>query len=58
MTERQDNTITGAAGAVDAGPTPERLGRLLIFIVAYNAERTIEDVLRRIPTDLAARYEV
>ena len=41
MTERQDNTITGAAGAVDAGPTPERLGRLLIFIVAYNAERTI-----------------
>src|SRR5262245_39375223 len=27
--------------------------RVLIFIVAYNAERTIEAVLRRIPTELA-----
>ena len=51
----------------DAGttPTPEpsaqaacRAGRLLIFIVAYNAERTIEDVLRRIPIALAEQYEV
>ncbi len=58
MTALQDNTAFTGAAAVGAGPTPERLGRLLIFIVAYNAERTIEDVLRRIPTDLAARYEV
>ena len=28
--------------------------RLLIFIVAYNAERTIKGVLRRIPSSLAA----
>jgi glycosyltransferase involved in cell wall biosynthesis len=32
--------------------------RLLIFIVAYNAERTIEEVLRRIPAKLAADYEL
>jgi glycosyltransferase involved in cell wall biosynthesis len=33
-------------------------GRLLIFIVAYNAERTIEEVLKRIPVNLAERYDV
>jgi glycosyltransferase involved in cell wall biosynthesis len=32
--------------------------RLLIFIVAYNAEKTIEDVLSRIPKSLAADYHV
>jgi glycosyltransferase involved in cell wall biosynthesis len=32
--------------------------RLLIFVVAYNAERTIEDVLTRIPPELAELYEV
>lgn len=36
---------------------PQR-GRLLIFIVAYNAERTIESVLKRIPHSLSERYEV
>ena len=34
----------------------QRLLRLLIFIVAYNAERTIEWVLSRIPSSLA-KYE-
>lgn len=33
-------------------------GRLLIFIVAYNAEKTIESVLQRIPTSLLEKYEV
>ena len=33
-------------------------GRLLIFIVAYNAEKTIESVLRRIPVELSVLYEV
>ena len=33
-----------------------RKKRVLIFIVAYNAERTIQDVIRRIPADLDA-YE-
>jgi glycosyltransferase involved in cell wall biosynthesis len=32
--------------------------RLLIFIVAYNAENFIEQVLRRIPPDLRDQYEV
>lgn len=32
--------------------------RLLVFIVAYNAEKTIEDVLTRIPPELNERYEV
>lgn len=32
--------------------------RLLVFIVAYNAERTITDVLARIPHTLSALYEV
>lgn len=33
-------------------------GRLLIFIVAYNAEKTIESVLQRIPEILLERYDV
>jgi glycosyltransferase involved in cell wall biosynthesis len=32
--------------------------RVLIFVVAYNAERTIESVLARIPVSLADEYEV
>ena len=32
--------------------------RLLVFIVAYNAEKTIESVLRRIPSTLLDDYEV
>lgn len=32
--------------------------RLLVFIVAYNAEQTIEDVLHRIPSQLGETYEV
>jgi glycosyltransferase involved in cell wall biosynthesis len=32
--------------------------RLLVFIVAYNAERTIADVLARIPRELAHDYSV
>jgi glycosyltransferase involved in cell wall biosynthesis len=31
---------------------PTRKPRILIFIVAYNAEKTIQDVLRRIPASL------
>src|SRR4051812_49256578 len=38
--------------------TPRSRARLLIFIVAYNAERTIEDVLQRIPASLDDEYEV
>lgn len=33
-------------------------GRLLIFIVAYNAEQTIENVLQRIPRTLSDDYDV
>jgi Glycosyl transferase family 2/Methyltransferase domain len=38
--------------------TDRRRLRLLILIVAYEAEATIEHVLRRIPGELADRYEV
>ncbi|MEJ0070482.1 MAG: glycosyltransferase family 2 protein [Pseudomonadota bacterium] len=37
---------------------PEPKQRLLIFIVAYNAETTLEAVLRRIPPALAEQFEV
>ena len=32
--------------------------RVLVFVVAYNAERTIEGVLARIPPRLAEEYDV
>jgi glycosyltransferase involved in cell wall biosynthesis len=32
--------------------------RLLIFIVAYNAEKTIRSVLERVPVSIARQYEV
>ncbi|MBF0160851.1 MAG: glycosyltransferase [Magnetococcales bacterium] len=32
--------------------------RLLVFIVTYNAERTIGDVLRRIPADLKTAFDI
>src|SRR5260370_37987564 len=32
--------------------------RLLVFIVAYNAEKTISSVVRRIPASLTDSYEV
>jgi glycosyltransferase involved in cell wall biosynthesis len=40
--------------AIETNPAP----RLLVFVVAYNAERTIENVLRRIPSTLLDEYEV
>ena len=41
---------------VEPGPPPERK-RLLCFIVAYNAEKTIRDVLSRIPLAIARQYD-
>ena len=38
-------------------PTSPHKPRLLIFIVAYNAERTIQSVLQRIPRSLSERYD-
>lgn len=38
--------------------TGQKKPRVLIFVVAYNAERTIESVLARIPVSLAGDYEV
>src|SRR5215471_17301953 len=32
--------------------------RVLVFVVAYNAEKTIAQVVRRIPVDLLDHYEV
>jgi glycosyltransferase involved in cell wall biosynthesis len=42
----------------DVDALVRRKQRLLVFIVAYNAERTIEAVLHRIPPALAAIYDV
>jgi glycosyltransferase involved in cell wall biosynthesis len=38
--------------------TEQKKHRVLIFVVAYNAERTIESVLARIPLSLAVEYDV
>jgi len=45
----------GWKGFVAKGKTKQRL---LIFIVAYNAEKTIADVLHRIPGSLADTFEL
>ena len=38
--------------------TNHKKARLLVFVVAYNAEKTIESVLSRIPSHLSEDYEV
>ena len=38
--------------------TNQKKLRVLVFVVAYNAERTIESVLSRIPASLSEDYEV
>src|SRR5690242_7517506 len=38
--------------------TDQKKYRVLVFVVAYNAERTLETVLSRIPASLADDYEV
>jgi len=38
--------------------TEQKKFRVLIFVVAYNAERTLENVLSRIPASLADDYDV
>ena len=51
LTRRRVESRTEAEQASE-GPTPgylHRVPRLLVFIVAYNAERTLESVLARIP---------
>ncbi len=35
-------------------PAPKKTARVLVFIVAYNAETTLADVLKRIPQELRA----
>lgn len=48
MTEGRDRTYPASG---------DGLPSLLVFVVAYNAEKTIEDVLRRIPATLKNDYE-
>src|SRR5258705_1718577 len=38
--------------------TNQKKPRVLVFVVAYNAERTLESVLSRIPASLSEDYEV
>ncbi len=42
----------------DTSGQPYSRPRVLVFIVAYNAEKTISQVVRRIPRDLAEIYDV
>ena len=42
----------------NSNPESRARPRLLIFVVAYNAERTIESVLGRIPSSLLDEYDV
>ena len=50
--------VTESTYAGTADKSAGTRDRLLVFIVAYNAERTIESVLHRIPPTLADAYEV
>ena len=50
--------VTESFGTGRIAAAGQSRGRLLVFIVAYNAERTIESVLHRIPPSLADSYEV
>jgi glycosyltransferase involved in cell wall biosynthesis len=47
-----------ATSGIDAAPQAGARPRLLVFIVAYNAEKTIENVLSRIPSSLLDDYDV
>jgi 2-polyprenyl-3-methyl-5-hydroxy-6-metoxy-1,4-benzoquinol methylase len=51
-------TEAEAEKRTDAAPEPRTRPRLLVFIVAYNAEKTIEGVLGRIPSRLLDDYDV
>jgi hypothetical protein len=48
---------TDAVGSFKAPPVGRQKPRLLIFIVAYFAERTIAKVVRRIPNSLLNTYD-
>jgi glycosyltransferase involved in cell wall biosynthesis len=54
------NGLTNTDAATGDSPESRKnnRGRLLIFIVAYNAENTIETVLKRIPQSLSNDYEI
>src|SRR5215831_13577428 len=53
---RSDNTIAFSRLARQAAANSQT-PRLLIFVVAYHAESTIEEVLTRIPAVIAEQYE-
>jgi glycosyltransferase involved in cell wall biosynthesis len=42
----------------DPMPHPNSRPRVLVFIVAYNAEKTISEVVGRIPAELVATYDL
>ena len=59
MEERQNQHSMSQSDSEHSQLSGEtKQGRLLIFIVAYNAEKTIESVLKRIPVMLASVYDV
>ena len=57
---RHVETVNGRSSWLWGGRSTMNISkpRLLIFIVAYFAEHTIEKVVRRIPADLSDTYDV
>ena len=51
-------TRFGAVAKRGIGMPKRKKPKLLIFVVAYNAEKTIETVLSRIPASLVDDYRV
>src|ERR671930_1515149 len=56
---RRTNALSAAtARSTRSRAVPAERLRVLVFVVAYNAERTIESVLGRIPPQLLDRYDL
>jgi glycosyltransferase involved in cell wall biosynthesis len=50
--------VSNGTPPTEDGGQPSRRHRLLIFIVAYNAEKTLQPTLQRIPHHLLEEYDV
>ena len=51
------NSSAGSQNDSNAAASPRARPRLLILVVAYNAEKTIDAVIARIPGSLAQKYD-
>ena len=58
MSNKNSSTQAGPKQQEVVRPKAKHKPRVLVFIVAYNAEKTITDVLARIPRDLSSEFDV